>query len=168
MILIRLFISCGEDVSILRDIAQDVVRRLNQMLMYQMELPVQISEWDYRDDPGTVVEAENYAKRSLELVDRSDAMVNIFGAQVPEVTRLEVRRAFELRIEGTEKPLWPFLNPAQKNDDHRRLLAEIEADFAPWMLVYEPYDDELDFQAKLFTALVPYVMKRASLQTGAA
>lgn len=163
MIAINLFISCASDVDDLRDVAADVMERLTQMFTSQTPWEVYIYHWDYRRDPGGPIPATEFAARSLEEVRKAEAMIAIFGERIGDVSRREVRLAFELRKTRGNYHVWPFVDPAKKGDDHRRLMRGIANSYSPYRLVYGPYTDPLDFQAKLMTALVPYVLRRVGV-----
>jgi hypothetical protein len=163
MILVRLFISCAGDADDLRDIAADVMHRLTQMFVSQTPWPLFIYQWDYRKDPGGPIPADQLAARSLEELRLAEGVVAIFSARVGKIATEEIRVAFELRLGATGFEIWPYLDPAKRGLAHTTLMRSIARRYSPLRLVYEPYSDPFDFQAKLFTTLVPYLLKRAGV-----
>jgi hypothetical protein len=129
------------------------------MFQKTMDVPISITNWDYRIDPPMVVPGGAVATRSLQMVERSNALIAVFGAAVPDITCQEIRQAFQLRQQGNPVEVWTFLNPDAKTDDHDAFLEAIRAEFGV-DIVYAPYKDPLEFQAKMFTTLIPYLLKR--------
>lgn len=162
---IRVLISCGADVNHLRDIARDCLGRLTQMLDDDLKANLILREWDYRYDAPTDVPAGHLADRSLEMVDHADAVLAILGARVPEVTSREIHRVYEAREGGQPKLLWLFLNPAERGADHDHLIATVRDEFGV-DIIWTPYTSDMDFQAKVFTTLVPYLVRRTSTGFG--
>ena len=161
MIGVKLMISNGHDTDTYRDRAQDVIARLQHMFLYQMtNANLYLSEWDYRRDPSMVLPAGGIATRSLAMVDSSEGLIAILGPTVPRVTSKEIRRACQ-RIRDRERvEMWTFVNPDQITPSHDRFFARIKKDFGQ-EIVWSRYHNELEFQAMLFTTLVPYLAGRA-------
>jgi hypothetical protein len=160
LIEVAVMISNGDDTNMFRDRALDVVRRLHHMFVHQMGVGLGITNWDYRLDPPGIVPAGTLATRSLSMVDRSEALLAIFGPTVPTITSEEVWRAFERRRSGEQAEVWTFLNPDQKTSDHDAFVERICSEFGE-QVVWANYRDELDFQGRLFTTLLPYLLGRA-------
>jgi hypothetical protein len=167
MIPVIFFISCASDADDLRDIAGDVMDRLTQMFMSQTPWPLFLYQWDYRRDPGGPVPIDQLATRSFEELRKAEAVVAIFSARVGTIAEQEIRLAFELFRDGTLFNIWSYLDPAKKGPAHESLMDRIANTYKPLSLRYEPYNDPLDFQAKLFTALVPYLLDRVGVSVPA-
>ena len=111
-------ISNGADTNRYRDIAVNVAADVAHLFTYELGQPVGIRQWDYRRDNPRVVPAGALAARSLSMVERSECLLAILGATVPNITSQEVIRAFERRQAGERVDFWLFLNPDQKTSDH--------------------------------------------------
>lgn len=159
MIAVEVFISGGADTDECRDVSLAVIRHLQQMFQKTMGVPISIGNWDYRIDPPAVVPGGAVATRSLQMVERSNALVAVFGAAVPEITCQEIRQGFQLRSEGNSVEVWTFLNPDAKTEDHETFLRNINEEFGV-QIVYTPYRNLLEFQAMLFTTMIPYLLRR--------
>jgi hypothetical protein len=156
---VEVFISCGDEVAALRDVGNSVLKSLQHMLLYNMRVQVTILNWDYRMAPPTVVPKGGLAGLSLSMVERSQALIAIFGKELPPVTREEIRKAFALRRAGKSVEVYVFINPALKTGEHDTFLKNIEVDFGE-KVVYTHYNDSLEFQGKLFITLMPFILKR--------
>lgn len=172
--LIRLFVSCGNEVERLRDIASDVVRRVDHILVDDLDTGHTVKEWDFRLDPPREEPVGHIADRSLYFVERSDVVIAIIGASVPPVTHQEIRRVFELRAVGRDRELWVFSyrkrarNPAASGPPRptlKDLVKEMGDDFGT-QVMYQTVKTELEFQAALMAKLVPYALRRASSAFG--
>lgn len=161
MVDIEVFFSCGSDVDRYRDIGETVLRRLAHMLIRELELDVRLDTWDFREAAPHVVPAGSISSLSLAMVGRSNALVAIFGRRCPLITRQEIRRAFEMRGAGRPVEILTFVNPQQLQSAHREFFAAIRDEFRE-EIVWTPYSNGLDFQAKLFTALTSYALRRVS------
>lgn len=166
MIELDVFISGGDEIADLRDLADNTIRRLDQMFRVDMEAVLVLRvTWDFRIDPPAVVPRGQMAAKSLTMVERSAAVVVILGEHVPPITRQEVLRAFELRASGVDLEVWVFLQQGARGREHDQLLEEI-GQVATEDVVYAQFHDRLDFQGLLFTTLVPYVMRRVESSDG--
>ena len=169
---IRLLISCGADMAPLRAIAKDVISRFNQFMRNERRARFNITEWDYTFDISRDENVGHLADRSLEAVEECDGVIAIVGRTVPEVTRLEIRRVYELGRTGQQRPLWFFVSksdqqsrPGRGRIALRTLLAEIETDFEK-VRIYHEVDDELDFQASLMIEMLPFLISRTGFGSG--
>ena len=164
MLEFRVFISCGDEMEGFRDIAQDVLKRLDQM--YADELGINqgivIREWDFRRDNPRIVPAGTVAARSLAIVDKSHAVVAVLGRTVPTITRDEILEVFKRRTEGIGIELFLFMNPTLRDEPHRDLLAEIKNEYGEEPM-WGRYQNSLDFQGTLFTTLVVHTLRRLKL-----
>jgi len=162
MIEAALMVSNGGDTNKYRDCANDTLTRLQHMFLHQLEIELHISNWDYRLDPPTVVPAGAMAARSLVMVNRSHGLLAIFGPSVPKITSKEVWEAFERRRRGDTEELWTFVNPNQLKASHTKFFNSINKEFGE-EISWTPYHNEVEFQAALFTTLVPYLLRRAGV-----
>jgi hypothetical protein len=164
------FISGGDEVASYRSVGMDVLRHLQQMFQKDLNVPLAIGTWDFRIDPPAVVPPGTLAARSLSMVEQTNCIVVVFGAQLPKITCREVRHAFVLRQRGERVAVKVFLSRQHKTRSHSEFLRRIKRKFHE-EVVYSQYDNRLDFQAKLFTTLTPFVIERireAGLPLGAA
>lgn len=159
MIGVDIFISCGDEVATYRDVGQAVFRSLEHMFRNELEVPLAIANWDFRADAPRVVRAGDLAARSLAMVERSNALIAIFGADLPKITCKEIRRAFSLRQRGSPVDIWVFLDRGNRSRRHAEFVARIKRQFHE-EIIFTLYESELDFQAKLFTTLTPYLFRR--------
>jgi hypothetical protein len=159
---IELFVSCGSDRDRYRDVAKDAIERLRQVIQFEMRPDVTIAYWDYRIATPTVVPVGTLAATSLANVDRSDALVAIFGKRVPNVTTQEVREAFERRRRGEKQDVFMFAHPGLMTPQHDELLKAIENDYGE-TIVYAPYRDQLSFQGSLYTTLFKYLFEQLGI-----
>ena len=163
MIPVILFISCASDADHLRDIAADVMTRLTQMFTSQTPWPLMTST------NGTIARTpagpfrDELAARSLEELRKSEGVVALFSARVGKIASEEIHAAFSIAESDPGFEILPYVDEAKKGPQHEALMHAIARDHKPLTLVYTPYVDEQDFQAKLFTALVPYLLKRTGV-----
>lgn len=173
---ILLLVSCGGDMNRLRDVSSDVIRRLDHVLRFDLGSRYNLNEWDYRLDPSRDEPAGHVPDRSLKQVDESEGVIAILGRTVPPVTRLEIRRVFELRQLGQTRELWVFVRPPLSrasaapvtvggDPSVREFLEEINRDFGRDLL-YRRSRTELDFQASLMTTLFPFLIARMGVGHG--
>lgn len=163
---VDVFISNGSDTNRYRDTVADTLRRLRQLLQYEMGYDVTITNWDYRVGSPTVVRAGALASASLGIVDRSHALVAIFGRRCPKITCDEIRRALMRRSGGERLEIFTFVNPALKTVSHQAFFDTIVNDFGE-ELVWAPYEDRLSFQATLFTTLVRFLLEHLEISNPA-
>jgi hypothetical protein len=156
MLNIEVFVSCGSDRNGYRDVAKDAIERLRQLIRFEMTLEATIEYWDYRTATPTVVPRGGLAATSLANVDRSDALVAIFGRSLPNITTQEIRRAFERRERGEAEDVFVFVNPGLKTARHDAFFDRIEHDFGE-TIIWTPYTSRLTFQAGLYTTLFRYL-----------
>ncbi len=171
---ILLLVSCGGEMNRLRDISSDVVRRLDHVLRFDLGTRYNLNQWDYRLDPSRDEPLGHVPDRSLRQVDESEGVIAILGRTVPEVTRLEIRRVFELRQLGQGRELWVFVRspsrhpatpPPPANPTVREFVDEVRRDFGR-DLIYRRTETELDFQASLMTTLFPFLITRVGVGHG--
>lgn len=172
---ILLLVSCGGEMNRFRDISSDVIRRLDHVLRFDLRTRFNLNEWDYRLDPSRDEPVGHVQDRSLKQVDESEGVVAILGRTVPRVTRLEIRRIFELRQLGQRRELWVFVRPpshrtadpasSARDPTVQEFVAEIGRDFGR-DLIYRRNQTELDFQASLMTTLVPFLFARVGVGHG--
>jgi hypothetical protein len=156
---IDIFVSNGGDTNGYRDLVADAISRLRQMIRYEMNLAVTISYWDYRDATPDVVRRGTLSATSLANVDRSDALIAIFGKRVPEITTKEIHQAFRRRQDGKQQAVFVFANPAQLAEAHRAFFKEIEETYGE-EVVFGHYSNKLNFQAGLYTTLTRYLFEQ--------
>jgi hypothetical protein len=156
---LEVLISNGHDTNRYRDLANDAMQRLQQTLQFEMRLAVTLLWWDYRASPPTVVPRGALAAASLATVDRSNAVVAIFGSRVPDVTTQEIRRAFQRRRDGQTVDVFVFVNPTKMGDEHRAFFAEISDTYGE-EIVYQAYSGPVEFQAGLYTLLFKYLFEQ--------
>jgi hypothetical protein len=172
---ILLLVSCGGEMNRYRDISSDVIRRLDHVLRFDLRTRFNLNQWDYRLDPSRDEPVGHVQDRSLKQVDESEGVVAILGRTVPRVTRLEIRRVFELRQLGQSRELWVFIRPpsrtaviaASSTGDPTvpEFVDEIGRDFGRELLCPRNRT-ELDFQASLMTTLVPFLFARVGVGHG--
>lgn len=163
MIELHVFISCGDEVSPLRDIAVRVLNALERSFLRGLEIPIVVRNWDYRDEPPEVVAKGAFSARSLRMLSQASVVVGILGPSVPKVTSEELLEGIRRYSAGDADNVLLFLNKATKGQAHRRFLRKIlrETDMA---VVYQEFNDQLDFQEKLFVALIPYLVRKSVLE----
>lgn len=162
MLELVVFISCGAEVAALRDVARRVLDTLERVFLYGLDISITIRNWDYRDEPPEVVSPGQFSARSLQWVDKSSAVIGILGPTVPDVTAQELIRAIARYATGQADNVWLFVASATRGDVHKEFLARVERE-AQMTVVFQEFDGELDLQAKIFRALIPYVVKKAIL-----
>ncbi len=163
---IELFVSCGSDRDKYRDLVKDAVDRLRQVIQFGLRPDVTIAYWDYRMETPTVVPVGALAATSLANVDRSDALVAIFGRRVPKITTQEIREAFERRRRGENLEVFMFAHRGLMTPKHAELLKGIEDDFGE-TIVYAYYQDRLSFQGLLYATLFKYLFEQLGVATHA-
>lgn len=157
---LHVFISCGDEVSPLRDVAVRVLQGLERSFLRGLEIPIVIRNWDYRDEPPEVVAKGEFSARSLRMLSQASVVVGILGPHVPTVTSQELLEGIRRYSAGDADNVLLFLKAATKGPVHRQFLRKIlrETDMA---VVYQEFEDDLDFQAKLFVALIPYLVRKS-------
>jgi hypothetical protein len=160
MIEVRVMIANGGDTIEYRDCALDVIRRLNHLFLYELNLGMSVTNWDFRLDAPTVISEGAMAQRSLGIVDRSEVVLPIFGNTVPAITSQEMWQAFERRRSGANVEVWTFVNPLTMVDDHTAYFETIKNEFHE-EVVYSEYRSQLEFQGSIFTAMFKYLIDRA-------
>jgi hypothetical protein len=156
---LEILISNGHDTNRYRDLANDAMHRLQQTLQFEMRLAVTILWWDYRASPPTVVPRGALAAASLATVDRSNAVVAIFGSRVPNVTTQEIHRAFQRRRDGQPIDVFVFVNETRMSDEHRTFFTEIRDAYGE-EIIYQAYANPIEFQAQLYTLLFKYLFEQ--------
>jgi hypothetical protein len=156
MRVIDIFISGGSDTDRHRDVAADAISRLRQVIEYEMRLDVTLRNWDYRLSSPTVVPRGGLSAASLANVDRSDALVAIFGRRLPRITQDEIRRAFVRRQRGEQEEVFVFANRDRLTDRHNDFFEGIENEFNE-AIVFAYYSDLLSFQAIVYSTLFGFL-----------
>ena len=159
MVGVDIFISCGAEVERYREIGHNALVQIEHMFRYELDVPLAIGNWDFRRDAPRIVVPGGLATRSLSMVERTNAMIAIFGAALPQITCQEIRKAFRLRQAGNPVEVWLFLSQQLRSRRHTDFLARIRRDFGQ-QVVFAQYGDELEFQAKLFTSVIPFLLTR--------
>jgi hypothetical protein len=161
---ITFFVSGGSDTNRQRDIAEDTIRRLGQVIESELLLDATLRSWDYRISTPTVVPRGGLAGPSLSNVDRSEALVAIFGARLPSVTQEEIRHQFRRRRDGEPVEVYVFVNPSKLTDRHWEFFGAIEHDFGE-AIVFAQYMTNLDFQALLYSTLFNFLFRQLATST---
>jgi len=156
------FVSCGAEVADLRDIAARALAGLERAFLRGLDAPLVIRYWDYRDEPPAVVAHGEFSAQSLRMVDSASAVIGILGATVPTVASQELLRAIERYASGQADNVWLFLASATKGDVHRNFLRKVQRK-TKMTVLYQEFDGQVDFQEKLFVALIPYMVRKAIL-----
>lgn len=158
MLEIWVFVSGGAETDDYRDVAKRVIHSVERILYVGLERDVVLRHWDYREEPPDVMPLGEFASTSLRMVDRSGAVIAILGEEIPRVTGKEIRRSItQLTAKKTDK-VWVFVDAAKKNDRHRRFVRRLRRTHHV-EVIYQEFDDLLDFQEKAFVALTPYVVR---------
>ncbi len=165
MIELRIFISGGDEIEELREVAMKALRMLEQTFATEMNASLFLRNWDFRLGPPTVVPAGQIAAKSLTMVERSHALVAILGETVPDITGKEILRAFELRAAGAPVDVWVFLLRGAQNEENGHLFEKIRQ-IASEDVVYSQYDDALEFQGALMMTLIPFLLERVETADG--
>lgn len=163
MVELRVFISCGDEVVIYRDLAVRVLEVLEGSLVYGLGFAVVIRNWDYRDEPPEVVPRGRFSARSLQMVESSPVVVGILGATVPPVTSEELLHAIGRVAAGRAENVHLFLLAGVRGSAHDAFLAQILRQ-TEMQVVYQEFQNGEDLVLKLFRALNPYVIRKAILE----
>lgn len=163
---VQVFISNGSDTDRYRETAADVLGRLRQLLQFEMQYDVTISNWDYRLSSPTIVPAGSLATASLRIVDRSHALIAIFGRRCPRITCEEVRRAFQRRAAGEPIEVFIFVNPSLRTGQHDSFFMDLHDTFG-LEPVWAEYNSRLSFQAHVFTTLVGFLLEHLQISNPA-
>ena len=145
MIELHVFISCGDEVSPLRNIAVRVLKSLELSFLHGLDVPIVIRNWDYRDQPPEVVAQGEFSARSLRMVDQASVVVGILGPHVPPVTSEELAAGIRRYSAGDADNVLLFVNAVTKGEVHRRFLRRILRETG-MAVVYQEFEDDLDFQ----------------------
>lgn len=92
-------------------------------------------------------------------------MIAIVADVVHPITRLEIRRVYELGQLGSKRELWFLVVPGTVPEGGpgsvplRDFIEEIARDFG-LERIYHRVTDELDFQASLLVEMMPFVVGR--------
>src|SRR3954466_7728667 len=138
-----------------REIARDALHSVQQMFVYQLSVTLTFAEWDFRDEPPSVVREGNLPARSLEIASSSDLLVAILGSTIPPVTGEEIKKAARRKADGENVTLLTFLNRNTAPKAHKAFTDEIKAEYGV-EIVWTPFETQLQFQSKVMTALVSY------------
>ena len=163
MIELDVFISCGAEVSTLRDVAERVLKALERSFFRGLGISIVIRNWDYRLEPPEVVARGEFSARSLRMLSSAKVVIGILGTTVPPVTSEELREAIRMYSSGDADNVLLFVAAGTKRAAHKRLMRRIALE-TNMTVVYQGFDDERDLQEKLFVALIPYVVKKAILE----
>lgn len=158
MLDLRIFISCGKEANRLRNLGGRVVDQLSQFLVTERDGPILFC-WDYRKDLPRDVPAGEFERRSLELVDRSQILIGVLGATVPDLTRKEILRAYERQAGGEQMRAFVLANPNLIGAEHRRLLARIKRDYRR-EVQFGHYEKSEDFLHQMYRTMFRYLLER--------
>ena len=159
---LRTLISCGAEMTSHRRVAQNALRLVQQMFTFQMNTVVSFVDWDFRDDAPRVVPAGDMAARSLEIASTSDVVIAIFGAELPPITREEVRKAAERKANGEEVELLVYVHKRKRTAAHDEFIKAINDEFGA-QIVWTPFETMVDLQGRVFMALIPYALEQAGV-----
>ena len=169
---IRVLVSGGNEVNDLREISGNVLDRFNHQLQHEWRARYALTQWNYLLDSSRDEEVGHLADRSIRAVDESEGVIAIVGQSVPPITRLEVRRVYELRQLGQERELWflafksrTALTGAKGRMPLAEFLDEIASDFGK-QRIYHEVSTELDFQASLLMEMFPWLITRTGQAFG--
>jgi hypothetical protein len=162
MVEIWVFVSCGAALNPLRDGALQVIAAVERMFVFGLSVSVVLRNWDWRNEPPEIVGSNEFAARSLRMVERSNAVVAILADTIPPTTRKEIHGAIRQFASGRTDQVWVFVDNTAKNEAHARFVQNIRRRHKV-QVIYQGYDAELDFQEKLFVALIPYVVRKTIL-----
>jgi hypothetical protein len=151
----------GSDTNGCRDIAADVLNRLEHMFLYEIDQQtgggLLIKSWDYRLDSPRVIPKGTLASRSLAMVHRSHGLIgHILRGSAGDHPRGSSRGLQAQRCRRSTGD-WVFVGRDCKNSEHDRFFSAIEKEFGE-TIQWTPFASELDFQGKVFTTLLPFLM----------
>lgn len=153
------FVSGASDIDHLRDLADATLRRFEQVLRTELELPIHFASWDYREATPTTVARGTLAATSLATVDRCSAVIPIFLGRLGRISSQEIIRAFERRQRGEDIEIFAFVHPERLTDQHRNFFREIRDTFGR-ELSSSPYHNQLQFQARFDAWLFKFLFER--------
>lgn len=150
----EVFISCGDEVNDLRTIAQATATVLIPQLLRRLGVQVAIQNWDFRREPGEVVAAGEFARRSLDHARSSHIAVGIFGDQVPlpPISRKEMEE-FYRRVAADEDVDIALFFKAPVSAVHQDWHASLE-EITGGEIIYLTYADEAEFRERVLAELV--------------
>lgn len=156
----------GKEVDTWRGIAMSVLQRLQHLVLFELQEPQQrggvaLTCWDYHLDAPEVLPDGTLPERSLAMVDRSEGLIAIFGDRLPPITKQEVWRAFEKRSRKLPQQVWIYFDPTEKPAELDSFFLDIKREFGEEPR-YSRFDDELDFQGKVFTTMIPFLLRHSA------
>jgi hypothetical protein len=151
---------CGNDeVAAHRDLAMEVLDRLEQMFREDLGIAMSLMTWDFRREHPDVVDEDEFAALSLAHVEKADSLIAFLGPSIGDVTRQEVRRGLELQRERSSYQVWVFVERSVIGRDHSAFVDELAGDLHK-RIVYGQHETPLELQALLFTTLFPFITRR--------
>lgn len=150
----EVFISCGDEVNDLRTITQATATGLIPQLLRRLGVEVAIQNWDFRREPGEVVAAGEFARRSLAHARSSHMAVGIFGDKVPlpRISREEMEELYRRVGAGEEVDVALFFK-APVSAVHQDWHATLQ-NIAGQEIIYVGYANEADFRERVLAELV--------------
>jgi hypothetical protein len=152
-------ISCGNEVERLRNIASDVIRTLEHLLVNDLEFELALREWDFRRDTPRVVDEGHVSERSLTMVRRSDAVIVILGEGLPEITRREIKEALAVFARGAMDDVFVFLDKDRQTQEQKDYVQAAAAEVGK-NVVWAEYTDDLNFQSLVQASVLKFVLRR--------
>jgi hypothetical protein len=152
-------VSASSDTDHLRDLADASIRRFQQVLRTELRLPIFFESWDYREATPTVVPRGALAATSLATVDRSSAVIPIFGRRLGRIASQEISRAFDRRQRGEDIQVVAFVHPDQRTARQREFFNGITETYGE-EIVFAEYHDRLEFQGRFDAWLFRYLFER--------
>jgi hypothetical protein len=162
------FLVCGSsDTNHLRDLADAAIRRFQQVLRRELDLPIFFESWDYREATPTVIPKGTLAATSLATVDRSNAVIPIFGRRLGRIASEELERAFQRRKRGEAVEVIAFVHPGQRTARQRAFFDRLTETYGE-EIVFGEYHDRLEFQARFDAWLFRYLFEKQLTNDGSA
>jgi len=149
---LRIMVSCADDADRWRDIVEQVRQRLQHSYQNEVGFFFILDSWDYRIATPLVVPRGELAGPSLAAVRASHCLILIVEGRVGEVSRKEVYEAFERRANGEIVHVRVFLHKGGDEAALRELANQVLEKYNE-QIVWTTFDDELDFQARIFCCL---------------
>lgn len=150
--------TCRDDTLASFRHVQQVFARLGTSLV--------IHSWDYREELGETLAPGDLASRSLEEVRNADAIIGIFGKQVPlpEIARQELEEAYRRRRDGEDI----YIAVAMKDpvsQIHRDWIRDVNRRYGI-EIVFDKYKTRLDLQRRVYGHLLLVLFPRFAAAGG--
>jgi hypothetical protein len=153
---LRVFISCGAERNRFRNAGVRVISRLNGYLVDELGTGPILLNWDYRRDLPRDVPSGEFERRSLEIVDLSNVLIGVLGADVPALTRKEILRAYERSAAGQRMSPFLLADPSLTGAPHNKLLQKVQKDYDRDVL-YGHYHTTEDLIHMTYLILIRYL-----------